>query len=37
MVACPSINDYKFMVKHNMINNCPITVEDIVTVKIFML
>jgi len=36
MFACSSIKDFKFMVQHNMINNCPITIEDInITEKIF--
>ena len=29
MIGYPSVMDYKNSVKHNLINNCPITVKDI--------
>ena len=28
-VGCPSINDYKSLIKNGLINNCPVTLEDI--------
>ena len=29
MIGYPSIVDFKNAVKHNLINNCPITIKDI--------
>ena len=28
-IGCPSINDFKQLVKNCLINNCPVTIEDI--------
>ena len=28
-IGCPSINDFRMMIKNGLINNCPITIEDI--------
>ena len=28
-IGCPSIQDFKLLVKNCLINNCPVTIEDI--------
>ena len=28
-IGCPSIKDFKFLVTNQLINNCPVTLEDI--------
>ena len=28
-IGCPSIYDFKIMIKNGLINNCPITIEDV--------
>ena len=28
-IGCPSMHDFKMMIKNGLINNCPITIEDV--------
>ena len=28
-IGCPSINDFRLMIKNGLVNNCPITIEDV--------